>query len=70
MQGLGNSFYHKIGAAFLFAAALIYTTERIGHKMAGLAASEMPGFFGNVFVPVFSLIGIVIFVFGFPGGRR
>lgn len=66
---MGNSFYHKIGAAFLLTAALIYTAERIGHKMAGLPVADMPGFFGNVFVPVFALIGLVIFVFGFPSSK-
>ncbi|MEF3311900.1 hypothetical protein PV433_23725 [Paenibacillus sp. GYB004] len=66
---MGNEFYHKLGAAFLFAAAIIYTVERFGQKLAGLAVGEA-GFFSNLFVPVFALIGIVIFVFGFPGSRR
>jgi len=32
---MGNEFYHKLGAAFLFAAAIIYTVERLGQKLAG-----------------------------------
>ncbi|MEF3305897.1 hypothetical protein [Paenibacillus sp. GYB003] len=66
---MGNDFYHKLGAAFLFAAAAIYTVERLGNKMTGLQP-ETPEFFANVFVPVFCLIGVIIFVFGFPSGRR
>ncbi|MDF2660496.1 MAG: hypothetical protein K0Q94_3287, partial [Paenibacillus sp.] len=37
---MGNEFYHKLGAAFLFAAAIIYTVERLGQKLAGLAVGE------------------------------
>lgn len=66
---MGNDFYHKLGAAFLFAAAIIYTVERLGHKLAGFAADEA-GFFSNLFVPIFGFIGILIFVFGFPSRRR
>lgn len=72
---MSNDFYQKIGAAFLFVAALIYTVERIGNKIAygiesnaghGTSMPFIPSFFDNVFVPVFTLIGGILFVYGFP----
>ena len=72
---LSNNFYHKIGSVFLFVAALIYTVERIGNKIAygiesnaghGTSMPCIPSFFDNIFVPAFTLIGAILFIFGFP----
>ncbi len=72
---LGNDFYRKIGAAFLFVAAIIYTTERIGNKIAysiessgghGTSLPASVSFFENIFVPALVFIGIILFVYGFP----
>lgn len=75
VYNLSNDFYHKIGLAFLFVAALIYTVERIGNKIAygiesnagnGTTMPFVPSFFDNIFVPAFTLIGVILFVYGFP----
>jgi hypothetical protein len=72
---LSNDFYRKIGSAFLFAAALLYTVERIGNKIVygiesnaghGTSIPFVTNFFENVFVPAFTLIGVILFVYGFP----
>jgi len=78
---MGNDFYRKLGAVFLIAAAAVYTVERVGAKLASgiLAAGwfggkwngevpkiETAGFFDNLFVPVFTLVGVILFVYGFP----
>lgn len=68
---MGNDFYRKIGAAFLFVAAMIYTLERITNKITNSIqstgnATMVSNFFENLFVPAFTLIGIILFVYGFP----
>ncbi|WP_029192895.1 hypothetical protein [Paenibacillus harenae] len=72
---MGNDFYRKLGAVFLVAAAVIYTIERIGWRLAnaievssGLVtrAPITIGFFDNLFVPAFSFVGCILFIYGFP----
>ena len=78
---MGNNLYRKLGAAFLIAAGLIYTIERVGtliariHETSALYQAQMydvqpkthvAGFFDNIFVPILSLIGVILFVYGFP----
>ncbi|WP_340025914.1 hypothetical protein MHI24_12365 [Paenibacillus sp. FSL K6-1096] len=78
---MGNNLYRKLGAAFLIAAGLIYTIERVGtlsariHEISALYQAQMynvqpktdvAGFFDNLFVPILTLIGVILFVYGFP----
>ncbi|MEK3900786.1 MULTISPECIES: hypothetical protein [unclassified Paenibacillus] len=78
---MGNNLYRKLGAAFLIAAGLIYTIERVGtmiarsHEYSALYEANLlnfqpetpiAGFFDNIFVPVLTLIGVILFVYGFP----
>ncbi|BBI35437.1 hypothetical protein [Cohnella abietis] len=76
---MGNDFYRKLGATFLVIAAIIYAFERVGWRIAfaieansgnGVASPVHTGFFDNLFVPVFSLVGIILFVYGFPGKKE
>ncbi|MEK3880127.1 hypothetical protein [Paenibacillus sp. FSL M7-0420] len=78
---MGNDLYRKLGAAFLITAALIYTIERVGtliarnYEISALYQAQMydaqpktpiAGFFDNIFVPILTLIGVILFVYGFP----
>lgn len=78
---MGNNLYRKLGAAFLIAAGLIYTIERVGaliarsHEINALYQAQMfdiqpkihmAGFFDNIFVPILTLMGVILFVYGFP----
>ena len=77
---MGNNFYKGLGAAFLFVAAILYTSERIveklaaaivaaGHASAGMGtdrAVAYDGFFANFFVWFFALIGFLLLAYGFP----
>lgn len=78
---MGNNLYRKLGAAFLIAAGLIYTIERVGaliarsHEISAIYEAHMldiqpkthiAGFFDNLFVPILTLIGVILFVYGFP----
>jgi len=78
---MGNDFYRKLGGAFLIAAGLLYAIERIGTKvadsivLAGFYSGNMSGavpqvgdagFFDNLFVPVLTFVGVLLFVYGFP----
>ncbi|MBP2114223.1 hypothetical protein [Paenibacillus silagei] len=78
---MGNDLYRKLGAAFLITAALIYTIECVGtliarsHEFSALYEANLlsfqpkthiAGFFDNLFVPILTLIGVILFVYGFP----
>lgn len=77
---MGNDLYRKLGAAFLITAALIYTIERVctliarNYEISALYAqiydvqpkTHVAGFFDNIFVPILTLIGVILFVYGFP----
>lgn len=78
---MGNDFYRKLGAAFLISAGVIYAIERVGsliarsHEIAALHEANMfnalpkthiTSFFDNIFVPILALLGMILFVYGFP----
>lgn len=78
---MGNDFYRKLGAAFIISAGVIYTFERVGSLLArsreivamyevkmydAIPKTHIAGFFDNIFVPVLTFIGLILFVYGFP----
>ncbi|MBY3620915.1 hypothetical protein HGO21_15280 [Acinetobacter sp. CUI P1] len=78
---MGNDFYRKLGASFLISAGVIYAIERVGslkarsHEIVALYEAKMfealpktniTGFFDNIFVPILSFLGMILFVYGFP----
>lgn len=77
---MGNDFYRKLGAAFIISAGVIYTFERVGSLLArsreivamyevnmhAIPQTHIAGFFDNIFVPVLTFIGLILFVYGFP----
>ncbi|MCR8656956.1 hypothetical protein [Paenibacillus endoradicis] len=76
-----NSIYYKVlGLVFLLSSGFIYSLERISSSIstslvkAGFSAGQMTGavpevatagFFDNLFVPLFFLIGLVSLGYGF-----
>ncbi|MEK3982835.1 hypothetical protein MHB77_05505 [Paenibacillus sp. FSL K6-3166] len=78
---MGNDLYRKLGASFLISAGVIYAIERVGslkarsHEIVALYEAKMfealpethiTGFFDNIFVPILSFFGMILFVYGFP----
>lgn len=78
---MGNDLYRKLGASFLISAGVIYAIERVGSLMAlsreivamyevnmfdAIPRTEIAGFFDNIFVPILTFLGILLFVYGFP----
>lgn len=78
---MGNDLYRKLGAAFLISAGVIYAIERVGSLIAriqeiavlyeakmfdALPKTHITGFFDNIFVPILTFLGMILFVYGFP----
>jgi hypothetical protein len=78
---MGNDLYRKLGASFLISAGVIYAIERVGsliarsHETVALYEANMfetlpethiTGFFDNIFVPILTFLGMILFVYGFP----
>ncbi len=78
---MGNDLYRKLGASFLISAGVIYAIERVGsliarsYEIAALYEANMfevlpetriIGFFDNIFVPILTFLGMMLFVYGFP----
>jgi hypothetical protein len=76
---MGNDFYRKLGTVFLLAAAVKFSVKRIGWRIAyaiefasghgGTSSPLTPGFLGNLFVPAFTFVGVLLFVYGFPSKK-
>jgi hypothetical protein len=73
-----NDFYRKLGTVFMVTAAVIFVIERIGWRIAyaieyasghGSPSPHTPGFFDNLFVPAFTFVGMILFVYGFPSKK-
>ncbi|WP_438495185.1 hypothetical protein [Paenibacillus sp. IHBB 3054] len=78
---MGNDLYRKLGASFLISAGVIYAIERVGPLIArsqeiavlyeadmfdALPETHITGFFDNIFVPILTFLGMILFVYGFP----
>ena len=78
---MGNDLYRNLGASFLISAGVIYAIERVGsliarsHEIAAMYEAKIfdsipkthiAGYFDNIFVPILTFLGILLFVYGFP----
>ena len=81
---MGNDLYRKLGASFLISAGVIYALDRTGsliarsYEIVGLHEARMfdtlpethiTGFFDNIFVPILTFLGMLLFIYGFPKKR-
>jgi hypothetical protein len=80
-----DKLYVGLGSLFLIFSGLIYTIERAtlyigtslviagfhaGSRTGEVPQPEFPSFADNIFVPIFTIIGIAFFYLGFLNDRR
>ncbi|MBP1949898.1 hypothetical protein [Virgibacillus litoralis] len=73
-------FYKITGIVFIIMSGLIYTLEKgfsllstsivragffSGAKTGGVPEIEASGFFGNLYVPLFLILGLLFIIYGF-----
>jgi len=67
--------YYILGAVFIIISSVLYTIERfiayylwIGQMSANTGSyptnPDLPGLFTNIFIPIFIIIGVILFVLG------